>query len=95
MADPEPAAAPQPAGRPSPAAAPPPAGRPFDGIPTTGQALYRFACNAKVLPKINAIGKARGYPKLVTHWDEQQVSAAYRELTAAEPSANGTGSTRR
>jgi hypothetical protein len=56
--------------------------------PTTGQSLYKWACNAKCLPRVNAIGKARGWHKLVTHWDADQVATAYRELTA-EPVVNG------
>jgi hypothetical protein len=51
--------------------------------------MYKWACQAKVLPRVNAIGKARGWHKLVTHWDAEQVAAAYRELTTAEPAANG------
>jgi hypothetical protein len=88
--DPEPApAAPAPA-RPAPAASPatPPAARRFDGEPTSGQSLYKWACNAKCLPRVNAIGKARGWHKLVTHWDASQVAEAYRELTA-ESAPNG------
>ena len=66
----------------------PPAARRFDGEPTSGQSLYKWACNAKCLPRVNAIGKARGWHKLVTHWDADQVAEAYRELTA-EPATNG------
>jgi hypothetical protein len=65
-----------------------PAARPFDGVPTTGQGLYKWACNAQCLPRVNALGKARGWHKLVIHWDADQVAAAYREPTA-EPAANG------
>ena len=50
--------------------------------------MYKWACQAKCLPRVNAIGKARGWHKLVTHWGADQVPAAYRELTA-EPVANG------
>jgi hypothetical protein len=74
---------------PAPAAATPPAARRFDGEPMTGQSLYKWACNAKCLPRVNAYGKARGWHKLVTHWDADQVATAYRELTAAEPVVNG------
>src|SRR5262249_33987399 len=83
-------AAPAPA-RPAPAASPatPPAARRFDGEPTSGQGLYQWACNAKCLPRVNALGKARGWHKLVTHWDADQVRDAYRELTTAEPAPNG------
>ena len=49
--------------------------------------MYKWACQAKCLPRVNAIGKARGFPKLVTHWDAEQVREAYQELT--EPAANG------
>jgi hypothetical protein len=88
MDDPEPApAAPAPA-RPAPAPQPSPAMPRFSGEPTTGQSLYKWACQAKVLPKVNAIGKARGWHKLVTHWDASQVAEAYRKLTA-EPAQNG------
>jgi hypothetical protein len=59
-----------------------------DGEPTSGQSLYKWACNAKLLPRVNAIGKARGWHKLLTHWDAEQVAEAYRELTA-EPTQNG------
>ena len=88
--DDEPApAAPAPApARPAPAAATPPAPRRFDGTPTSGQGLYKWACNAKCLPRVNALGKARGWHKLVTHWDASQVATAYAILTA-EPVANG------
>jgi hypothetical protein len=86
MDDPEPAAPARPAPQPAPT---PPAPRRFDGPPTSGQSLYKYACQAKVLPKINAIGKARGFPKLVTHWTEEQVAEAYAMLT--EPAAQGNG----
>jgi hypothetical protein len=52
--------------------------------------MYRWACNAKCLPQVNAIGKARGWHKLVTHWDADQVAAAYRELTG-QPVAAANG----
>jgi hypothetical protein len=85
-----PAAAP--AATPSPAAATPRAGRPsarpFDGVPTTGQGLYRWSCDHKALPRVNAIGKSFGYPKRVVDWEPGQVAAAYAILTA-EPSPNG------
>jgi hypothetical protein len=73
---------------PSPAPATPPAAPAFNGTPGSGQALYKWACNAQCLPRVNALGKARGWHKLVTHWDADQVRDAYRELTA-EPVANG------
>jgi hypothetical protein len=79
----------------TPMAAPrPPAAATFSGEPRTGQAMYKFACNAKCLPRVNAYGKARGWHKLVTHWDAEQVAEAYRELTA-EPAAATNGRTAR
>jgi len=86
--DPEPAPAAPAPGRPSPAPQPSPAMPRFSGEPTSGQSLYKWACNAKCLPRVNAYGKARGWHKLVTHWDADQVAEAYRELTA-EPAPNG------
>jgi hypothetical protein len=85
---PEPApAAPVPPRPPAPQ--PSPSMPRFSGEPATGQSLYKWACQSKVLPRVNAIGKARGWHKLVTHWDADQVREAYRELTTAEPAANG------
>jgi hypothetical protein len=75
------------AGRISGATSPPAPAPPWCGPPRTGQALYRWACNAKILPRVNAIGKARGWHRLVTHWEPDQVAAAYAELTRAEASA--------
>jgi hypothetical protein len=72
---------------PTPAASTPPAPRRFDGEPTSGQSLYKWACQAKCLPRVSAYGKAKGWHKLVTHWDAEQVAEAYRELT--EPALNG------
>jgi hypothetical protein len=46
--------------------------------------LYKFACNGKCLPEINAVGKARGFPRLVSDWTEEQVAAALAELTTAD-----------
>jgi hypothetical protein len=71
-----------------PAAATPPAPRRCDGEPTTGQALYKSCLRSASLRRANAIGKARGWHKLITHWDAAQVAAAYHDLTA-EPVANG------
>jgi hypothetical protein len=51
---------------PAPSPATPPAPRRFDGEPTSGQSLYKYACQAKCLPRVNAYGKARGWHKLVT-----------------------------
>jgi hypothetical protein len=84
---------PEPAPRPAPPAAPPavpkpPAAASFDGTPRTGKSLYRWACDHKALPKVNAIGKLHAYPKLVSDWEPSQVAAAYAILTA-EPVANG------
>jgi hypothetical protein len=87
---PEPQPAPQPAvPRPSPAPSPatPPA-REWDGVPRTGKGLYKWACNAKCLPKVSAIGKSFNYPKLVSDWTDDQVAAAYAVLTT-EPALNG------
>jgi hypothetical protein len=50
--------------------------------------MYKWACQAKCLPRVNAIGKAKGWHKLVTHWDAEQVREAYHELTT-EPTPNG------
>jgi len=77
--------------RPSPApqpAATPPAARRFDGPPQSGQALYKFCCQTDTLKRANQFGRARGWPKMLTHWDAFQVAEAYRELTA-EPAPNG------
>jgi hypothetical protein len=79
-----------PAATPSPAAATPRAAATFDGVPTTGRQLYRWATTNKALPRVNAIGKGFGYPKLVSDWEPGQVAAAYRILT--EPAANGQAS---
>jgi hypothetical protein len=40
------------------------------------------------LPKVNAIGRLHGYPKMVSDWADHEVAAAYAILTA-EPVANG------
>jgi hypothetical protein len=81
-------AAPAPA-RPAPAAATPPAGKDWDGTPRTGKSLYRWACDRKMLPKVNAVGKQHGYPKLVSDWEPGQVAAAYAILSAEPAAANG------
>jgi hypothetical protein len=57
-------------------------------IPRSGQALYRWACRNDLLPKCNAIGKARGWPKMLTQWSSERVAEAYAELTASA-STNG------
>jgi hypothetical protein len=76
--------------RPSPAPAPAatPSAMEWDGVPRTGRGLYKWACNAKCLPRVNAIGKSFHYPKLVSDWADHEVAAAYAILTA-EPAANG------
>jgi hypothetical protein len=40
---------------------------------------------------VNRIGKAHGWPRLVTDWTPKQAAAGYRELTegAAVPAGNG------
>jgi hypothetical protein len=38
------------------------------------------------LSRVNRIGKAHGYPKLVSDWEPTHVAAAYAILTA-EPAA--------
>ena len=85
---PAPAARLSPASAPAPAPATPSAAQEWDGVPRTGKGLYRFACNAKCLPRVNAIGKSFNYPKLVSDWEPEQVAAAYAILTT-EPAANG------
>jgi hypothetical protein len=65
-----------------------PAAPPFQGTPQTGQSLYRWACDRKMLPRVNALGKQKSFPKLVTHWDADQVATSSRESTS-EPVANG------
>jgi hypothetical protein len=85
---PAPSPATPPAARPVPAPAMPPDGRDWDGVPRTGRSLYRWACDRKALPRVNAIGKSFGYPKRITDWEPSQVTAAYAILTA-EPVANG------
>jgi hypothetical protein len=98
MDDPEPAPAarlaPAPAARLSPASAPAPApatpsaAQEWDGVPKTGRGLYRWATTHKALPAVNRIGKQFNYPKLVSDWTDDQVTAAYAILTT-EPAQNG------
>jgi hypothetical protein len=57
-------------------------------VPRTGKGLYRWACDRKALPRVNAIGKSFNYPKLVSDWEPTQVAAAYAIL-AAQPPVNG------
>jgi hypothetical protein len=80
-----PAAAPPRPPAPQPSPATPPAGRAFDGIPTTGKSLYRWATTHKALPDVNRVGARFGYPKRVTDWSNDQAVAVYRILT--EPAA--------
>jgi hypothetical protein len=79
--------------RASASATPPRASAPaWDGMtPRTGRELYKVACDRKALPAVNRIGKAHGWPKLVTDWTPEQAAAAYRELTEgpASPATNG------
>ena len=84
----EPSPATPAAAKASPAPATPPAAKDWDGTPRTGKGLYRWACDRKAMPRVNAIGKSFGYPKLVSDWEPGQVAAAYAILTA-EPAANG------
>ena len=56
---------------------------PWCGPPRNGQALYKWACAGKCLPAVNAIGKAHGWHRLVTHWTAEEVAAAFAELTAS------------
>jgi hypothetical protein len=98
--DPEPAApapAPtRPAPAPQPAAALPAAGRapdrpkarPFDGVPSSGRELYRWACDRKALPTVNRLAKARGFGHRVVDFTPEEVAILYGELTA-EPAPNG------
>ncbi len=73
---------------------PAPAG-PFDGVPRTGQALYRIACSAKRLPQVNAWGKEHGCHRLVTQWDEKAVAACWAALQTEAPGAYPVGNGRR
>jgi hypothetical protein len=86
---PAPSPAPAPSPRPSPAAAAPRAARRFDGEPTSGRQLYRWAIDRKMLPKVNAAGKRYGYGRLVSDWSDDQAVGIYRELTM-EPSNGRT-----
>jgi hypothetical protein len=73
----------------TPASRRPPATPQYDGIPVSGQNLYRFACDRKILPKVNAMGRARGFNRLVTHWTVDQVAVVFAELTAPAAPVNG------
>jgi hypothetical protein len=81
MDAPEPAAPP----RPAPLAITAP---PFDP-PRTGGQLYKWACRADALKRCNAIGKAKGLPRMLTEWEPAQVEAVFRELTTS-PAIAGT-----
>jgi hypothetical protein len=58
-------------------------------VPTTGKQLYRWACDRKMLPDVNRIGKSLRCDKLVSNWTEAQVARAFSILTDPAPSANG------
>jgi hypothetical protein len=96
--------APAPTPRPAPQPAPPPAAprslpqagrepdrpaRAFDGAPATGRQLYKWACDRKALPDVNAIGRSCNYPKRVTDWEPEQVATAYALLSGPPPGAYG------
>jgi hypothetical protein len=74
-----------------PAAPAPKPAATWDGTtPRTGRELYKVACDRKALPAVNRIGKAHGWPRLVTDWTPEQAAAGYRELTeGATVPANG------
>jgi hypothetical protein len=83
--------APEPASAPTPKPQPPaarPAPQAFDGPPTTGRQLYRWATFTKALPAVNRLGKQYGHARLVSDWSDTEVSRVYQELTA-EPAADG------
>jgi hypothetical protein len=91
---------PEPAPAATPAAATPrtsttppaarPSAKPFEGIPTTGRQMYRWACDRKALPEVNRVGKSLNYPRRVTDWSDAEVATAYALLTA-EPAATRNG----
>jgi hypothetical protein len=85
--------------RPSaPPAVKPSAPAPTMTVPTTGQGLYKWLIANRALPRATALGKARGYPRMLTEYSPDQVAAAYAELTgppaAAAPAVNGNGNGR-
>jgi hypothetical protein len=82
----EPAAAPAVASRPSERIRPP---AHATAPPATGKALYRWACDRKALPEVNRIGKAHGFPRMVSDWTPSDVAVAYNELTKPKPAVNG------
>lgn len=82
MDEPPPAAPAPPRTVPKSPAIPPPA-----TVPTTGQALYKWLCDRKLLPRASAIGKRRGLDRMVTHWEPEDVAAVWSELQAPPPSA--------
>jgi hypothetical protein len=83
MSDPPPAA---PAPAPKSPAIPPPA-----TVPTSGQALYRWLCDRKGLPRATAIGKRRGLDRMITHWSAEDVAAVWTELQAPPAAAPVNG----
>jgi hypothetical protein len=56
--------------------------------PTTGKALYCWACGRKAHPHVNRIGKARGFPRLMSDWTPSDVAVAWDELNG-QPAAAG------
>jgi hypothetical protein len=62
-------------------------------VPTTGRGLYRWACDRKALPQVNAIGKQLNYGRRVCDWSDAEAATAYALLTA-EPAAAGNGKPR-
>jgi hypothetical protein len=61
----------------------------YDGVPRTGKSLYRWACDGKRLPAVNAIGKTHSFPRLVSDWDPEMVATAYAELDTTVQINNG------
>ena len=76
---------------PSPAqpSAQPSAARRFDGAPQTGPQLYKWACNRKALPAVNRLAKSHGFGRRIVDLAPDEVAILFRELTTAEPAANG------
>jgi hypothetical protein len=62
-----------------------------DSTPSTGKALYKWACNGKCLPELNALGKRHGFPRLVSDWSPSDVATVFDELTRPPATANGNG----
>lgn len=59
-----------------------PAIPPPSPVPTTGQALYRWLCDSRMLPRASAIGKRRQLDRMITHWEPGDVAAVWTELQA-------------